>query len=796
MLPEASAALYETLRKVGGMDASPNGPDRSSRVPGFVKRGPMELHAAKISPDGRWLMNIDWEGSRKTGITAALFDLHDQRETAPRRRWVPWPAGSEIFRAWCWLADSRGVVTVRDNGEIMLWTVTPAEGTGTVDEPPPGRVLGFLGITGRKLKELALLPRKEGNQVEIVSFFSPPEGEDQDSRGICVRQLLTPGAPVPLESGNRMPLPASPAVTTGRVVSPDGKWVLSVGIGRAGRGYLQNLDAGPGEKPVELPEGEFYVGPVIYSPDSRHLLLYRDPGIVRIYDLISGDPAASAGTGRTLCRQVQGCIFLAFSPDCRTVCLAGVGDQLQLQPLDPSQPVANLRTDGKRNIVAAFSPDGEWFFAGGHDRVVRAWRRDRLEEADAPLQFRGLPTPVMDIQMAADGRSLVATGLNGAFRRWAFDGLSTGAQPSVVSGNEGPVNDLAVSTDSRWIALACGPREGAGGGAGSGEVWLSPGAGDGSWRLASLDFPATGVAFSRDGRWLAVAGKSASAMIFDVPAAVQARAAGRPPPGPRHVLGMEGTRPGFERRVAFHPRGTLYCTSGDGMLFEWNLSEAGVWGQMHVLHSILYLLPDVEVSPDGHWLAVCRHGWDPNPEPGSTQCMNMVLLYDVSAPGSPVPRATLPASFLESTNVVFSADSRWMAAGAAGAEPFLWDLERASPGGAMCRVPVTGHALEALAFSPDRPWLAVGGNEGEINLWHRLGGADRSRFFTGDKVRSLQWLPGGRLLSGGVGGHAFLWETDISTLVALARKVAGRELTDAERKAFRTSPEDSPPVTE
>ena len=75
------------------------------------------------------------------------------------------------------------------------------------------------------------------------------------------------------------------------------------------------------------------------------------------------------------------------------------------------------------------------------------------------------------------------------------------------------------------------------------------------------------------------------------------------------------------------------------MLFHWDLNQPDPAAdrRFNVIHTIRYLLPDLEISPDGKWLAVCRHGWDFEPKEGTTQVGNMVLLFDVSQPGEPVP---------------------------------------------------------------------------------------------------------------------------------------------------------------
>lgn len=51
-------------------------------------------------------------------------------------------------------------------------------------------------------------------------------------------------------------------------------------------------------------------------------------------------------------------------------------------------------------------------------------------------------------------------------------------------------------------------------------------------------------------------------------------------------------------------------------------------------------------------------------------------------------------------------------------------------------------------------------------------------------IYSMSWLDETRLISGGASCHVSIWETDVTRLMTLARKLAGRKLSDEEKRRF------------
>jgi WD40 repeat protein len=440
--------------------------------------------------------------------------------------------------------------------------------------------------------------------------------------------------------------------------------------------------------------------------------------------------------------------------------------------------------------AAAFSGDGRWLAIGGEDRVVSVWSMAELPQIGDPLEFRGLSGTVVKTSFSRDGRILYALGGDFSCRRWEFNGNASGAIPVTSAAGDTPVGGLSVSPDGRWIAGV--PARGSTAAGGEDALrFFDATNGLVEYHLRGQPFP-TSTAFSLDGRWFASTGRDARVRLWDCTALTAALLAGSPVPEPI-VLHAEGTRERYDCFVAFHPAGRLYCATGDGDLFEWNLKAADISATMrhHQVHSIHYLLPGIAVSPDGHWLAVGRHGWDTVPRKDSTQAGNLVLVFDVSDPDAMVPKYELRAHHRELGTVAFSQDSRWLAGGAQDGPSDVWDLHAMDVARSARVSPVSAHLLLGVSFSPassDRrrtKWLALGGSDGRLHLWDWQRGAAALRTVeTSEPIHSTVFMPDGRIATGSADGRVRIWETDPEKLIELARRTAGRELLPAEKDRF------------
>ena len=778
VLPVAAEALYRTLQEVGGTDLSPLGMRVEGQFDGYIHRSAPREYPIRFSPDGSKALLLD--PISQPQVSAAIYAFEGSAEPRLHRRWPIWKskAGS-VCHAVAWLSDSQSLVTVEPDGAVHLWE--PDGKPGSTDEVPKKRMLGQLNRPGETLFRVWLTQIPGSHQLSGVAYYV--------SDLVPTSNTLTFFTIAPDEDRSVNERSAHSLMdiqglkSAFWVMSPTRKWIF---IQAGERVFLVRLNAAEGGSIdwVPLPAPSAVVEePVGFFGNERWLVRQVGQRIVKRLDLCEESLDAVVASTETLVDHEIGVNAFALSLDGSYFAFADERAEITLLSLDDHQQSQWSGVGREKWLKLQFSKDGHWLAAGGIEHAVTLWplALGSRRPVGQPKPFRGLPSPTLDIVFTPETKGFITYGVNAHFRHWSLDGKPCGALPEFISNGRDPINDLVVSRDGRWSALACAA-------ASSTEQGLI--------KLVKLGEPeeivlgnhqdsATGVALSRDQRWLASVGKDGVGQVWNFPEVLTAINAKSPLPEPCLRFDMTEKRLGYERQLAFHPSGRLYVTCGDGFLFEWDLtaSDPLATGLKHRLHSNGYLLPDVISSPDGRWLAVARHGWDPIEE-GKTQWGNMVLLYDVSNPEQFVFRTALPAHFMDITNLDISADNRWLAAGAAGKGATIWDLTDTNIEKSVRVSKVTDHQLKAVAFSPDSHWLGLGGSDGRFHLWNWQNDHVRT-ISTDTAVGSLDWLSDSRVVAGNAAGQIAVWETDVIPLTKRARALAGRELTGQERERFR-----------
>jgi dipeptidyl aminopeptidase/acylaminoacyl peptidase len=253
--------------------------------------------------------------------------------------------------------------------------------------------------------------------------------------------------------------------------------------------------------------------------------------------------------------------------------------------------------------------------------------------------------------------------------------LSAAARPgiAVLAGPTDGVNSVAFSPDGKTLAVITVD--------GTVRLW------DVATRLQIGSLASSGslvlsVAFSADGKILAIGSTDGMVQLWDL--ATQ-------------QLGSPLTVPGGQvNSVAFSPGGkTLATSSADGTMRLWDVATHRQIGSPITVPAGVVA---VAFSPDGKTLAT-----------GSND--GTVRLWDVATQqliGSPL---TVPAG--EST-LAFSPDGKTLATASNDDTVRLWDVATHRQIGR----PLTGPAgVVAVAFGPDGKTLATGSNDGTVRLW-------------------------------------------------------------------------------
>jgi WD40 repeat protein len=577
--------------------------------------------------------------------------------------------------------------------------------------------------------------RSEIEEVQRRLAALRPPAEQEDLRGFEWYYLQR------LCHAGRLTLVA-PAFLAGALsFSPDGQ-ALTLAATRGAVGEVHSWDTRGGAErapPRRLGGRVAFHGPLALSPDGKRLAAAGLPGMVRVWDLDTGQvgpplQAWPASAGR-------GVGSLAFSAD--GLLLAAGGGQTGM----PAEVVVwDLRTGKKRatlpghmgDIVAvAFAPDGKRLASGSWDvrnkaqlGEVRVWDLDGATVRDT------IPTWATALTFSPDGRLLAS--VNGPFGpQWGAVGEvklwdpATGRpwQPQLQNAIPGGGSSIAFSPDGG--ALAVGRYDS------TVKVWdVATGR-----ELATLKGHIKGiarVAFSPDRATLASLSGEGVVKVWDVPT--------RPvrPPGVAENL------PAISA-VAFTPDGKAFAT-GEMNPAAVRLWQAATGRQLAVLGKHGGTVRAVAFTPDGRILA--SGGED-----------GIVKLWDLTTRRE---RATLGGHQGMVTAVAFAPDNRTLAsAEEPGHRVKLWDT-------------ATGRELDTveggapLAFSPDGRALAhahpgANGQGGEFRLTDLATRRVRARITVprlgvGPPHGFLGVSPDGTLVAGrGPAGEVKVWDVATAT---------------------------------
>jgi WD40 repeat protein len=301
-------------------------------------------------------------------------------------------------------------------------------------------------------------------------------------------------------------------------------------------------------------------------------------------------------------------------------------------------------------------------------------RRDVSPERSASKGHTGL---VEAVAFSPDGRTLASCGWDESVRLWDVRRMVEGreAQPAILP-HSSLQYALAFSADGAFLAAA---------GLGSTTVW-SCGA-KGYEKFVERFGPTYRcLAFSPDGRTLALGGDDGTIRLWDMPAA-------------RERIVLRGHKD-IVRSVAFSPDGRRLVSSGqERLVFLWD-SLRGV-----VLHKLAESGPNpvqfAAFSPDGRTVAVGESGWSPQD----------VTLWD-SETG--VVRSRLVGQSSGINALAFSPDGRTLATARADECVTLWDVTTEK-----VRAALGDHVgwVKSVAFSPDGSLLAFAGRDQKVRIW-------------------------------------------------------------------------------
>lgn len=249
------------------------------------------------------------------------------------------------------------------------------------------------------------------------------------------------------------------------------------------------------------------------------------------------------------------------------------------------------------------------------------------------------------------------------------------------------------------------------------------------------------VAFSPDGRRIAVGHPDGATTVWETRSGKKVRTLNRPAP----VI----------RSVAWSPDGRLLAAAGGGDTVT--IWDTQTWERLKTLKGHTEIVHSIAFSPDSHTLAS-----------GSSD--KTVQLWDIAS-GKAVQTLAQPvpeAGYRRSAGVpgmvfaiAFSPDGSTLASGGGdgvghSGELVLWDI----PSGQLReRLLAPGEPqVWTLDFSPDGELLISGAVDGTVTIYDAAAGKVLGQLEGGGPLRSIAISPDGRILAAGIRDLIRLWD--------------------------------------
>ncbi|WP_339151987.1 WD40 repeat domain-containing protein [Streptomyces sp. F41] len=662
---------------------------RTGKPPGEVAEG---VSALEFAPDGVTLAAGSDDGSVRQ------WDV-----VTGRRLGQAIVAHSERVRALRYTRDGAVLVTASDDTTVRLWEARSGESIG---EPFAGHTDGIRSLSFAPDENRLVSADRAGTvrvwDVNWSRYYGRPLSERSLLRSVAAYS----------PDGDRVATASWDGVVL--VWSTDGSgrgWVLGAGAGR--------------------------VTGLAYAPDGLTLATSGADGTVRLWETATGK------TRHTLTGHRGAVNALAHSPDGKTLASAGADGTVRLWETASGEYLRTLT--GHRGAVNAltYSPDGKTLATSGADGTVRLWETATGKTRHTLTGHRGA---VNALAHSPDGKTLASAGADGTVRLWE---TASGEYLRTLTGHVDAVQTLGFGTDDVLT------------GGGSNGVW--------QWNAGSGRVEhvfdgvggVTGLAMAPDGSSFVTAGSDR---------AITRWTTGAPEAEAQHLLRTtprviaQSADPGGGR-VAMLTSNTVLASPRTPVSAPDDLSAELPPGAADLNRTVLLI---AEVGPGDHGGRVTRasvlEGGTRGqvrflPEDrvdlytfrGDAYASEVALLSYDAGTGEQRRAVKLDGRVADTPDVplVTSADGSRAAFVSTGKESKGVTVVDAEAGRVRHTLSVGEEPVTALALTPDGTTLALGRQDGRVDLWDARSGRRTTSFpaHSEDAVTALAFTPDGRRLA-------------------------------------------------
>ncbi len=556
-----------------------------------------------------------------------------------------------------------------------------------------------------------------GNALAVAGWL-----RDAKKDGTAVLWDLAEGRPRSLLSGHT-------SLIMGMSLSPDGRLLATASTDTTARLWdMSRLPAAPTPATADpnarpggsqggsamLVERRLKAAPdpvdavmlaLAYSPDGRTLAMAGEDKTITLRD------AATGAVLRTLAGHTDIVAGLAFSPDGNSVASASYDKTVRIWDVADGREKAVLQGHKNWVLAVAYASDGKSLATAGYDKLVKLWD---VAEAKEIASFAGHSASVRAVAFAPDGKTVASGGGDRVVKLWDVAGRT---ERATLKGHKKTIRALAYSPDGALLASASED--------GTIKLW-DPAGGNERATLEGHADMVTCVAFAGAGGRLLSGCWDGTIKLWDT--------------GTGKEQASIVAHPEAIAALAVAPDGRQFATSGQEKVWKlWSVTSNQRLAPRATIAADQPQIRTIAYSPDGSKLVVAGGDFaKANP------ATSVARVWD---PGSGKPLVLLRGHSRGISSAVFSPDGTTIATGSWDATIRLWN---AATGAEVSRL--APGSVTYLTFTPDGTALVSAGQDRALRVWDVASGEPRSELEGGSaRMQCVAFAPGGKLLVTGGG---------------------------------------------